>query len=54
MNETKCPDAKIPDSLKNLEGYTSYFLSGDTDGYSGVGLLTKITPVDVKYGIGKQ
>ena len=29
------------------------FIELDLAGYSGVGLLTKIDPVDVKYGIGK-
>ena len=50
--ETKCDTSKIP--LKaELPNYTSYWLSGDTQGYSGVGLLTKIKPIKVTFGISK-
>lgn len=52
IQETKCSDSKLPPEIKNVEGYNAYFLAGDQEGYSGVGLLTKIKPLDVKYGIG--
>uniref|UniRef100_V5IDJ2 DNA-(apurinic or apyrimidinic site) endonuclease n=2 Tax=Ixodes ricinus TaxID=34613 RepID=V5IDJ2_IXORI len=54
IQETKCSDAKLPKEVKDVEGYHSYFLAGDQEGYSGVGLLSKIKPLDVKYGIGKE
>uniref|UniRef100_A0A224YT87 DNA repair nuclease/redox regulator APEX1 n=1 Tax=Rhipicephalus zambeziensis TaxID=60191 RepID=A0A224YT87_9ACAR len=54
IQETKCSDSKLPPEIKNVDGYHSYFLAGDQEGYSGVGLLTKIKPLDVKYGIGVE
>jgi len=53
VQETKCSKEKLPKEA-NVDGYTTYWLSGDTDGYSGIGLYTKIVPKDVKYGIGDE
>ncbi|GFS36863.1 DNA-(apurinic or apyrimidinic site) lyase [Trichonephila inaurata madagascariensis] len=50
LQETKCSDDKLPPEV-NVEGYHSYWLSGDKDGYSGVGLLSKQKPLSVQYGI---
>jgi AP endonuclease-1 len=48
--ETKCEKSKIP--LKaEMKNYFSYWLSGDKNGYSGVGLMTRIKPIKVHYGI---
>lgn len=52
IQETKCSDSKLPPEVKSVDGYHCYFLSGDQEGYSGVGLLSKIKPLDIKYGIG--
>ncbi|KAL1431457.1 hypothetical protein MTO96_014189 [Rhipicephalus appendiculatus] len=54
IQETKCSDSKLPPEIKSVDGYHSYFLAGDQEGYSGVALLTKIKPLDVKYGIGVE
>ncbi|CAN7983360.1 unnamed protein product [Ixodes hexagonus] len=54
LQETKCSDAKLPKEVKDVKGYHSYFLAGDQEGYSGVGLLSKIKPLNIKYGIGKE
>ncbi|CAF0950695.1 unnamed protein product [Rotaria sp. Silwood1] len=51
FQELKCDKDKIPKEATPL-GYKSFWLSGDQAGYSGVGLLTKIDPIDVKFGIG--
>ncbi|PRD25918.1 UNVERIFIED_CONTAM: Apex1 [Trichonephila clavipes] len=53
LQETKCSDDKLPPEV-NVEGYHSYWLSGDKDGYSGVGLLSKQKPLSVQYGIGME
>ncbi|GFT48641.1 DNA-(apurinic or apyrimidinic site) lyase [Nephila pilipes] len=53
LQETKCSDDKLPSEV-NVEGYHSYWLSGDKDGYSGVGLLSKKKPLSVQYGIGME
>ena len=50
VQETKCEKEKIPADIK-LEGYKTYWLSGDKDGYSGTGLYTKKEPISVLYGI---
>ncbi|CAF1351354.1 unnamed protein product [Adineta steineri] len=51
FQELKCDKEKIPIQATPT-GYKSFWLSGDQEGYSGVGLLTKIDPIDVKFGIG--
>lgn len=48
VQETKCDKTKIPTSAE-LPNYHSYWLSGDTQGYSGVGLYTKMKPIKVTY-----
>lgn len=48
--ETKCDKSKIPPATE-LKGYHSYWLSGDKQGYSGVGVMSKVKPISVKYGI---
>ncbi|GIY32063.1 DNA-(apurinic or apyrimidinic site) endonuclease [Caerostris darwini] len=52
LQETKCSDDELP-AEANIEGYHCYWLAGDQDGYSGVGLLSKEKPISVQYGIGK-
>lgn len=54
IQETKCSDSKLPPEIKSVDGYHSYFLAGDQEGYSGVGLMSKIKPLDIKYGIGVE
>lgn len=54
IQETKCSDSKLPKEVKEVDGYHSYFLAGDQDGYSGVGLLSKEKPLNVTYGIGME
>lgn len=49
--ETKCDKNKIPIKAE-ISGYHSYWHSGEKEGYSGVGLLTRIKPIKVSYGIG--
>ncbi|KAF8774660.1 DNA-(apurinic or apyrimidinic site) endonuclease-like [Argiope bruennichi] len=51
IQETKCSDDKLPPEVNNIDGYHSYWLAGDKDGYSGVGLLSKEEPISVHYGI---
>lgn len=50
--ETKCDKSKIPPKAC-LPGYFCYWLSGDTQGYSGVGLMTKTKPIKISYGMSK-
>jgi len=50
LQETKAHVEQLPDSLKEIPGYRSFFCSGVRKGYSGVALYTKTEPVEVTYG----
>ncbi len=53
FQETKAHPEQLDDSVKNLEGYTSYFdHSKVKKGYSGVAVYTKSKPEKVEYGMG--
>ena len=54
LQETKAHENQLPDSLKAIEGYRSYFSTPERKGYSGVGLYTKTEPVQVTYGFGVE
>ncbi len=54
LQETKAEASQIPDTARNIAGYTSYFShSKKKKGYSGVAIYTKIAPEKVVYGIDK-
>lgn len=54
LQETKCSTEKVPMEIKNLEGYEKFWCSSDKEGYAGVALFTKQSPVNVAYGIGVE
>jgi len=54
LQETKAQYEQLPDELKNIEGYESYWYSAIRKGYSGVCTLTKIKPLNVIYGTGNS
>ena len=51
IQETKCQKDQI--DLK-FEGYESFWNSAEKKGYSGTAIFTKIKPIKVSYGIGKE
>ncbi|XP_003744372.1 DNA-(apurinic or apyrimidinic site) lyase [Galendromus occidentalis] len=51
LQETKCSEEKLPPEVTNYKGYKSYFLAGDKEGYSGVGIMSRKTPLNVEYGL---
>lgn len=51
LQETKAQPDQIPILEFEALGYKSYFFSAKKKGYSGVGILTKITPDHVEYGM---
>jgi exodeoxyribonuclease-3 len=55
LQETKASKEQIPDPIKTIKGYQSYFSSAERKGYSGVALFTKQKPKDLtmKFGIKK-
>jgi exodeoxyribonuclease-3 len=52
MQETKAVEDQIPDDLKMIDGYHSYFVSDERKGYSGVALYSKSKPKKVISGLG--
>ncbi len=54
LQETKVSPEQLPDSVKHIEGYTSFFNASQVRaGYSGTGIYTKKEPIEVSYGMGK-
>ena len=51
LQETKAQPDQIPTLEFEMLGYRSYFFSAEKKGYSGVGLLSRITPDRVVYGM---
>ncbi len=54
LQETKAQDDEVRQALAELKGYEIYSNSAVRKGYSGTGVLTRHTPVNVGYGIGKE
>ena len=51
--ETKAEPEQLPDEVRNIPGYYSYFnWSKGRRGYSGVAIYTKIKPEKVEYNMG--
>ncbi len=55
LQETKCTTDQLPDEVRNVFGYESYF-SWPTlkKGYSGVAIYSKEIPIAVTHGIGME
>ena len=51
IQETKCQEGQVE---LEYEGYESFWNSAEKKGYSGTAVFTKIKPLSVKYGIGKE
>ena len=52
LQETKLQEETLPEELRNIEGYHSYFSHAEKKGYSGTGVYTKNKPDEVYYGFG--
>ena len=52
IQETKAQPEQIDSELFKSAGYYSYWYSAQKKGYSGVGILTKIKPDNIVYGMG--
>ncbi len=49
LQETRAYPGQLPDEVRNIPGYHSYFSRPERKGYSGVGLYTKEEPVEVNH-----
>ncbi len=54
LQETKAQPEQIPEEIKDIKGYDSYWFSALRKGYSGVGIYTKIKPLKIINGFGKE
>jgi len=52
LQETKAQPDQIDSALFEALGYRCYWFSAQKKGYSGVGILTKLQPKHVEYGMG--
>lgn len=54
LQETKCEPEQLPDNVRNIPGYYSYFShpNNGQKGYSGVAIYTRMKPNKVEYGMG--
>jgi exodeoxyribonuclease-3 len=53
VQETKATAEQLPEGLREVPGYRSYFVSPkEKGGYSGVALYTKAEPDQVEFGMG--
>ena len=53
LQETKAEPDQLPEEVRNLPGYYSYFSHPkEKKGYSGVAIYSKIKPERVEYGMG--
>ena len=55
LQETKAEPEQLPEEIRNIPGYFSYFShpKNGKKGYSGVAVYSKIEPERVEYGMGR-
>jgi exodeoxyribonuclease-3 len=51
LQEIKASPDQLPDTLKNIPGYQSFWFPAARKGYAGVGTFSKTEPVNVLYGM---
>jgi exodeoxyribonuclease-3 len=51
LQEIKALPEQLPESIKNIPGYTAYWFSAQKKGYAGVATYSKEEPISVIYGI---
>lgn len=52
VQETKAQEEQVPDKLRLVDGYHTYFESAERKGYSGVGLYSRDEPKKIETKIG--
>jgi exodeoxyribonuclease-3 len=50
VQETKAPADKLPEKVRNLHGYHTYFSTVSPGSTAGVGLFTRLQPLSVAFG----
>ena len=54
LQEIKADAESIPDHLKNIDGYHTFYNSATKKGYSGVGVISKVKPQQIITTIGSE
>ncbi|MFH1699590.1 MAG: exodeoxyribonuclease III [Candidatus Zixiibacteriota bacterium] len=54
LQETKAQEEQVPERLRFINGYYTYFESAERKGYSGVGLYSKEKPKKIKTKFGVE
>ncbi len=54
FQEVKASQSDFPKELETLKGYNRYHSFADKKGYSGVSIFSKIKPLNVTKGLGKE
>ena len=54
LQETKAHEDQLPEEVKSVAGYTSFFSTPEKKGYSGVGLYAKKAPQSIQFGFGDR
>jgi len=52
VQETKAPEEKLPERVRNLFGYHTFFSAVPAGSTAGMGLFTRDLPLSVHYGFG--
>ena len=52
LQEIKADESVLDDTFRKIDGYYSYFNSAEKKGYSGVGVYTRIKPIEVEDKMG--
>ena len=47
LQETKAHEEQLPEEIRSIEGYSSFFSTPEKKGYSGVGLYTKLSLIHI-------
>ncbi len=47
LQETKCHPEQLSEKILNIDGYKSYWKSGERKGYSGVAIYTRLKPLKI-------
>lgn len=52
LQEVKATPEQLPQSVRNIDGYTAYWAPAEKKGYAGVGVYVRREPLAVRYGLG--
>ena len=52
LQETRCRPDQVPPALRDLPGWHAHYVSAERPGYSGVGLLSKLSLDGVESSLG--